>query len=88
LLLCACHNNHDAADPYVKKGNAKWDANNYIGALQEYDQAIKIEPNYTNLYVNRAKLKWLLKNHNAAAVDCEKAISMDSKFPQAVYHIS
>ena len=41
------------ADNYTKSGLAKYELNDYIGAISDYTKAIGIDSNYSKAYYNR-----------------------------------
>ncbi|MCI7536262.1 tetratricopeptide repeat protein, partial [Candidatus Avelusimicrobium faecicola] len=47
------------AKAYYKRGNAKYDANDYAGAMADYNKAIELDPKYAYAYDNRGSAKYL-----------------------------
>jgi tetratricopeptide (TPR) repeat protein len=55
----------------------------FKGAIQDYDEALKINPENATAYNNRGAAKMMLKELDAAMVDFNKAISLNSKYADA-----
>lgn len=71
-------------DAYFFRAIAKEELDDYIGAEQDYSQAIAIYSNWANVYIARAVVRDKMLNYKDALQDYEKAISRDSTNP-AVY---
>ena len=67
------------AKAYYKRGNAKYDANDYAGAIADYNKAIELDPQDAYAYDNRGSAKYLLNDYAGAMADYNKAIEL---FPQ------
>jgi tetratricopeptide (TPR) repeat protein len=65
-------NQHDAKT-LVASGIVKTEAKDYIGALETFDRAIKIEPHHPMAYMQRSKVKSILKDHAGAERDLKQA---------------
>ncbi len=62
---------------YHKRGNGKTKLENYKGALADYDQAIKIDPNHADSYHRRGNIKMQLEHYKEAISDYNHAIEID-----------
>ena len=51
----------------------------YDRAIQDYDQAIKIDPNYVYAFVNRGIMYAKKKQYDRAIQDYDQAIKLDPK---------
>jgi tetratricopeptide (TPR) repeat protein len=65
------------AEEYFDKGNAKFNLQDFIGAISEYNKAIEVKPDYTHAYLNRGVVKVELQNFKGALVDFNRAIKLD-----------
>jgi len=61
------------AEDYFNSGNAKHDLNDYKGAIQDYNKAIELKPNYAKAYYGRGIVKILLGQNDNARLDLSKA---------------
>ena len=69
--------NAESAAFYYNSGIDKYNANNFSGAISDYNKAIEINPNYSNAYLNRGVAKRKLKDYYGAISDYNKAIEID-----------
>ena len=65
---------------FCESGSKKQDSENYEGAMEDYNRAIEINPNYFEAYWLRGTLKALLENHSDAIVDFSIAIRLNPNF--------
>ncbi len=68
---------------YVNRGNLYQDLQKYELALDEYNQAIEINPNYAMAYYNRGVLYYDLQKYDLALSDWNKAIELNPNFADA-----
>jgi tetratricopeptide (TPR) repeat protein len=79
-------NSPKAADFFLA-GNDKYIKKDYPGALQEYNQAIALNPNYASVYNNRGVLKnKYLSDIAGALADYNKAIEISPNLADAYYN--
>ena len=78
----------ESAEFYNKRGNEKYDAEDYKGAIKDYTKAIKINPQYGDAYYNRGLAKENLKDFEGAISDYTEAIEIYPKGEDAgdAYH--
>ncbi len=76
----------ESAEFYNKRGNEKYDAENYKGALKDYTKAIKINPQYGDAYNNRGNVKLDLNIYKGAISDYTKAIKINPQYGDAYYN--
>lgn len=76
----------NAAVAYSNRGLARLtETNDVVGALADFDKAIKLDPGYAAAYYNSAIAKLRLKNYQGALADSSKAIELspgESKYYQ------
>ena len=68
---------------YINRGVAKGALNNKIGAMDDYNKAIKINNPTVNIYVayyNRANIKFENKSYNEAVKDFNISIELNSNY--------
>ena len=63
-------------------GVAKAALGNAEGAIEDFDAAIRINPEYTEIYYDRGRAKETLGQEGAAKADFEKAKELDSNVGQ------
>ncbi len=63
---------------YSNRGIVKSDSGDKKGAIIDYDQAIKLNPNFSTAYSNRGIAKFELGDKVGAITDFEQAIKIDS----------
>ena len=56
----------DTSTSYLNSGNSKLSLQDYRGAIQDYNQAIKINPNFELAFNNRGNAKFGLGDHRGA----------------------
>ena len=84
--------NRKDVESYIKRGNAKLESGNHEGAIQDYTQAIKLNPKDAAGYINRglAKAKKPSRDYIGAIEDYKKAINLnpdDTKLKYAYYEL-
>ena len=60
-------------DAYVEKGD-------FDHAIADYDQAIKLDPDYPNAYHNRGMIHLIRGDYDAAMADCNQAIKLNPDY--------
>ena len=63
-----------SADDYYLQAHKKMDTENYEGAIADFDQAIRLKPNYVSAYLNRGYAHFTLNNTEAALADSNQVI--------------
>jgi tetratricopeptide (TPR) repeat protein len=74
----------NAAD-LLRNGSAKLQAMDYLGAISDFDQAIKLDPFDPEAYYDRGSAKGLLQDFAAAIEDYNIAIRMKADYAKAYY---
>ncbi|MBI5218137.1 MAG: tetratricopeptide repeat protein [Bacteroidia bacterium] len=72
-----------ASVAYSNRGLAKEKKKDMQGALQDYNKAIEIVPDYLEAHINRGNVRKTLGDNKGALEDFEKAVSINPKFPIA-----
>jgi tetratricopeptide (TPR) repeat protein len=56
-----------------------------LGALEDLDRAVQLDPGYAPAYVNRSYVYNQLRQPEAALADAEQAIRLDAGIPEAYF---
>jgi len=79
LLLSFCWNGYSqTSEEFNIQGDYKFNENNYMGAIADYNKAIRIDPKYIKAHLRRINLKSQLKDWKGCVAYCTKAIKIDS----------
>jgi Flp pilus assembly protein TadD/V8-like Glu-specific endopeptidase len=70
-------------DDFLIKGNDKYYKKDFLGALADYSEAIKLDPNYLEAYNNRGNARYALGDNQGAIADCNQAIKINPNFAYA-----
>ena len=68
------------------RGVAKKHLGNYTEAVADYDESLKLNPQYSRAYHNRGVAKSALKDHRGAIADFDRAIEFNSKYGLTFCH--
>ncbi len=71
------------ANPYFKQGLEKYNNKDFSGAIEDYNQAIKINPNYADAYFKRGLTRYKLGDKQAAIADYNQAININPNYAEA-----
>ena len=74
-----------SAETYFRRGYASYDLGRYDLAIANYDKAIQLKPDYTDVYINRGSAKFNLGQHFAAISDYDKAIQLKPDLATGYY---
>ncbi|MFN6567809.1 tetratricopeptide repeat protein [Dendronalium sp. ChiSLP03b] len=66
------------ADNYYIQAGDKYDKGDFQGAIADYTQAIKLNPNYLKAYNNRGLARYLLGDNQGAIIDFNQVLKLDS----------
>ena len=64
-----------SVEDYVNRGNKLYSQGDYQAAISDYDEAIRLNPKYTEAYGNRGNAKSELGDFEAAILDYEAVSS-------------
>ena len=73
----------DEAEVYINRGIAKSLLGEHEGALADYDEAIRLKPNYAETYHNQGQTNTLLGEHERALADYDEAIRLKPDYVEA-----
>ena len=73
------------AEEYLNSGYDKVEQKDYREAIQDYNKAIELNPDYAKAYVNRGLAKANLQDYRGAIQDFTKAIELDPDLDKT-YH--
>ena len=68
------------AKGYKDRGDAKWKSADLAGALQDYNKAIEINPQFAAAYRYRASLRYRLSELDGAILDYAKATELNPEY--------
>ena len=74
------------ATAFYDSGNSKYNLKDYQGAIADYNQAIKLNPDWPGSYANRGHSKHLLKDYEGAIADYNQAIKLKPDDAESYYH--
>ena len=77
-----------SAEWYFAQASKLASEGNYTEAINNYSDAIRVEPLMAKLYVNRAATYEMIGNYDAAIADCNKALSLESDLPLAYINLA
>ena len=83
LVIVACG---EDSRSYLNEGNDLSSNGDYQEAIKQYDEAIRLDPDYAKAYFNRAYAYGELGHHELAIIDLDKAIELDPLFADAYYN--
>ncbi len=72
-----------SAESYYKEGLEKYNNKDFSGAIEDYNQAIKINSNYADAYYNRGLARSNLGDNQTALEDYNQAIKFNPNYTQA-----
>ncbi len=73
------------AKEHFEDGITKHNQQDFKGAIKEYNNAIKLDKEYTQAYYNRGTCALALKDFKSALLDFNKTIELDPQFVNAYY---
>lgn len=86
LILPADERDKAEARELLKKGDEKLKERLFTEAIQDYNQAIELDPEFKQAYNHRGLAKFYLNDFMGAQNDYDKAIELDPKFIEAHYN--
>lgn len=83
LLTEAIEKNKNMPYPLSERAYQRFQRNDLKGALEDYNEVIRLEPKDDETYVNRALVKERMKDQEGALLDYSKAIELNDKNEKA-----
>lgn len=82
---------HDTTQPlayqdFYVRGVEKALLKNYQAALDNYNQAIRLNPNFLDAYLKRCEVRYQLRDDRGVLNDCHHILMIDSYSAQAYYY--
>ena len=78
--------NYDKARILFYRGNAKYQSGEYKEGIEDYNQAIELNPQYAEAYNNRGNAKKRLGEYKEAIKDYNQAIELNPQYAKAYYN--
>lgn len=75
-----------SAQEFFDRGLEKQNSGDYQGAIADYDQAIKLNPDDADAYNNRGLARSALGNKQGAIADYDQAIKLNPDYAPAFYN--
>ena len=76
----------NSAEDYFYTGNRKYQQRLYADAIADYDEAIRLKPDYAGAYYNRGNAKHSLEQYEQTIVDYDEAIRLKPDYAKAYYN--
>ena len=76
---------HVRAAAYYSLGEEKSDAEDYAGAIVEFDKAIELNPAYLRAYYERSRAQFYLGDPDSAVASCTQILEIDPHEVDAYY---
>ena len=70
---------------YIGRGNAKIGLGQYEEAIDDFDQALQLQPDDPDVYYNRGFAKFMLGRYQGAIVDFDQVIRLRPRYAYAFY---
>jgi len=89
LILCiftAYRADSSSVQNYFNDGRSKAESGDYLGAISDFDEALKLNPTLQNVYYNRGLAKESLGDKKGAILDFSRAIELNENDAKSYYH--
>ena len=86
MVIIACDGPEVKKNRFLLKGNVRMQENDYPGAREFYDEALKIDGEFPDAYYNRGITYQITGSYQRAIEDFTKAISFRDGYLDAYYH--
>ena len=67
-------NNAISAQEYFDQGGEQLEQKDYVAAIDSFDEAIRLDPDFAKAYYRRGIAKYEIKEYFEAFSDCDHAI--------------
>lgn len=71
---------HPTVQAYIKRSSIHMERGAISSANLDFEEAIKLNPNSSDIYYHRAQVAFLTQDFNSAVKDYERSISLNDKF--------
>lgn len=85
IFLARINSYSQSAQDYLKSGSTKFNAEDYKGAIQDFNKAIELDPKNDKAYCARGHSKSMLQDDRGAIQDYTKAVGFNPKYSDAYY---
>ena len=85
-ILFIIESKGQTSEAYFKAGGDKYLVGNFKEAIENYTEAIRLNPNFVLAFFNRGAAKSKIKDNKGAIADYSKTIQLDSLFANAYYN--
>jgi serine/threonine protein kinase len=75
-----------SATAYIERGLARYKAEDYQGAIKDYDEAIRLNPDDADTFYNRGLARYSSKDNQGAIEDYNEAIRLNPKDADSFYN--
>ncbi len=75
-----------SAETHLLRGNAKFNLNDYAGAIKDYTAAIRLKSDYADAYNNRGNARYQLEQYFVAIADYDIVIRLEPDAAYAYYN--
>ena len=86
LVMSADERDKAQAKQLLSQGEQKLQNRLYTEAIEDYDRAIELDPDFKEAYNHRGLAKFYLNDFLGAISDYDKALELDPKFIEAYYN--
>ena len=77
--------NRNDANTYLERGFKRIEKDDYKGAIEDFNQVLKVEPNNAYGYIGRGLASFFLEQYKVAKTDFDKAIEITPDIAYAHY---
>lgn len=86
MFFTSCIDREAESRKYVKEGVIKFYRSDFDGAMSDFNEAIRLDPENSVAYFNRGNIYMSLKDYKNALFDYDKAIELNKNFADAYYN--
>lgn len=83
LFSCCAHSFSQTSAEYLHQGNAKYELEDYVGAIESYTSAIEVDPKNWEAFYLRGRAKTFLDDNEGAVEDYTLAITIKPDYAEA-----
>lgn len=88
ILFIALNVCGQSAEDFLESGKKQVYEGNYSKAIKYYNKALKLNPNFAEVYYHRANAKYDLKDYEGAILDCRKALGLNPELKSAYFNLA